>query len=176
MKGPKDGDRINLIESCRARLYTTALDVLRRGSLVAPKGKVPAIKTYEVPCLVNDVPVKAIPDTGSSIDAMSEGFAKRHGLCIIRTKGRRFRLPNGQESRTIGHVDVSFRFQGEEQRHERVFHVLSRSSEDVIIGEKFLQATGTLTVQMRRIHERARPCVNSGSRIRLLVTLTTGRP
>ncbi len=34
---------------------------------------------YEAPGTINGVPVNALPDTGSSVDAMSEDFALLHG-------------------------------------------------------------------------------------------------
>ncbi|KLO82968.1 uncharacterized protein FFB20_04157 [Fusarium fujikuroi] len=124
-----------------------------------------AIKSYAVPGLVKDVPVLAFPDTGSSLNTISESFATVHGLSITRTKERSFRLPNGQQSRTIGIVEANFRFQGEQDQHTCVFHVLPQCPEDVILGKGFLNATNTLSTHAKRIQERVRPCLISGSRV-----------
>lgn len=43
---------------------------------------------YEAPGTINGVPVNALPDTGSSVDAISEDFAKLHGWSR-KCRGRR---------------------------------------------------------------------------------------
>lgn len=109
-----------------------------------------------------------MPDTGSALDVVSEDFAKANGLSINSTKARQFRLPNGAYSRTIGHIKAEFRFDGEDTRYERIFHVVSGLPEDVIIGREFLEKTQTMTLHGHRIREYVRPCVLSGARVFLL--------
>ncbi|KAM5367862.1 hypothetical protein ACJZ2D_009773 [Fusarium nematophilum] len=123
------------------------------------------IKSYGVPGLINGVPVLAFPDTGSSLDAISESFASRHSFTIEKTKGTPITLPNGHRSRTVGVTKAKFQFRGEEGCYTRIFHILPQYSEDLILGKGFLDATETLTTHACRIEEQLRPCVISGHRV-----------
>ena len=126
------------------------------------------IKCYEVPGTINDILVNALPDWGSSVDAISEDFAKQHGIQIAATKPHSIALLGGHVVQSIGLVFGHFRFQGDSCGHHRVFHVLSKSVYDVILGKTFLDQTRTLTEFCHRIVEKFRPCIQKGSRLFLM--------
>jgi hypothetical protein len=121
-----------------------------------------------VPGTIDGVPVNALPDWGSAVEAVSEDFAKRHGLKIKATDMESIRLPGGHTAESIGRIVGHFKFQGERRVYSRQFHVLRKSVYDLVLGRKLLDQTKTLTKFCPRIVERARPCVQEGSRLFLL--------
>jgi hypothetical protein len=123
---------------------------------------------YEAPGTINGVPVNALPDTGSPVDAISEDFAKQHGLRIKATNTQSIRLLGGYRAESVGRVVSHFKFQGENHAYCREFHVLRQSIYDVVLGRNFLNQTKTLTEFYRRIVKRVRPCVQNGNRLFLL--------
>ncbi|KAK6951385.1 hypothetical protein Daesc_007920 [Daldinia eschscholtzii] len=54
---------------------------------------------YEVPGFLNDISINALPDSGSAVDALSENFARQHGLAIRFANTRSIRLPGGHTNR-----------------------------------------------------------------------------
>jgi hypothetical protein len=121
-----------------------------------------------VPGTINGVPVNALPDWGSAVEAVSENFAKQHGLKIKATDTKSIRLPGGHITEIVGQIVGHFKFQGERHVYSRQFHVLRRSVYDLVLGRKFLDQTETLTKFCHRIVARVRPCVQKGSRLFLL--------
>ncbi len=126
------------------------------------------VMCYEAPGTINGVPVNALPDTGSSVDAISEDFAKLHGLRIRATDTRSIRLIGGHVAESVGRIVGDFTFQGEKHGYRREFHVLRNSVCELVLGRKFLDQTKTLTEFCRRIVKRVRPCVQKGNRLFLL--------
>ncbi|RYP79069.1 hypothetical protein DL771_000047 [Monosporascus sp. 5C6A] len=126
------------------------------------------ISSYEVPGTVNGVPVNALPDWGSAVEAVSEDFARRHGLKIKATDIQSIRLLGGHSAESVGRIVGHFKFQGEKHVYRREFHVLRKSVYDLVLGKKFLDQTKTLTEYYHRIVERIRPCVQKGRRLFLL--------
>lgn len=123
---------------------------------------------YEVPGTLNGAPVDALPDWGSSVDAVSETFARRHGLEIRPSQLPSIRLLGGHVAEIIGRVVGQFSFKGEKHVHSRKFYVLRKSAYEVVLGKTFLGQTKTLTDFFHRIVERIRPCAWKGARIFLL--------
>ncbi|KAK4454922.1 hypothetical protein QBC34DRAFT_391050 [Podospora aff. communis PSN243] len=126
------------------------------------------LKNWEVPGTLDGVPVDALPDWGSSVDAISEEFARKHEMEVEEADKLLIRLPGGSTAESYGRVMGRFQFQGETQVYERCFRVLRNSVHDMVLGRPFLDMTKTLTDFSRRIVSRIRPCVRDGSRLFLL--------
>jgi len=114
------------------------------------------------------IPVNAVPDWGSSVNAISAAFAARHRLRFIPTPSKSIGLLSGNHAKSIGRVSVCFRFKNEARGYWRDFHVLRKSVCDVILGKRFLAETKTLTKFTTRITERIRLCVRRRGRLFLL--------
>jgi hypothetical protein len=80
-------------------------------------------------------------DTGSDLDFMSLGCARRRGFNIDRRESARTRvmLPDQTIVETIGQVHVSSLVISDFESFEMTFHVLPGLSCDVIFGEEFLE-------------------------------------
>lgn len=126
------------------------------------------VRCYEVPGTINGVSVNALPDWGSTVDAVSEAFASRHGLQISPTKTQSIRLLGGHTADSVGRVVGLFKFRNEEGAYRREFHVLRKSVYDVVLGRGFLDWSKTLTEHFHRVVGRTRPCVRNGNRLFLL--------
>lgn len=126
------------------------------------------IKSWEVPGTINGVPVNALPDWGSSVDAVSEGFARQLGLQIQVANPQSITLIGGHTAESLGRAIGYFRFRGNGHTYRREFHVLRKSVYDVVLGRKFLDQTRTFTKFSHRIVERFRPCIQGGDRLFLM--------
>ncbi|KAK4150644.1 hypothetical protein C8A00DRAFT_17862 [Chaetomidium leptoderma] len=120
------------------------------------------LKRREVPGTINNVPVNAVPGYGSSIDAISEGFAREHGMEIQAADKILIKLPAGRVAESVGLVVGDFKFQGESQTYTRHFRVLGKCAFDMVLGREFLEHF------CHRIVERVRPCVQKWGRLFLL--------
>ena len=114
------------------------------------------------------MPVNALPDCGSAVEAVSEHFARRHGLKVKATDTQSICLLGGHIAESVGRIDGHFMFQGETHVYHCVFHVLRKSVYDLVLGRKFLYQTNTLDEHRHRIVRRIRPCVQKGKRLFLL--------
>ncbi|KAI1800582.1 hypothetical protein F4811DRAFT_21836 [Daldinia bambusicola] len=126
------------------------------------------IRYYEVPGFLNGIPINALPDSGSGIDAVSESFAKQHGLTIEPTDTQKIYLPGGNRTESIGRTVGHFKFKGESQSYRREFRVLRKSMYDLVLGRRFLTETKTLTDFQHRIKKSYRPCIQKGNRLFLM--------
>ncbi|RSL78318.1 hypothetical protein CEP51_008314 [Fusarium floridanum] len=127
-----------------------------------------SVTSYEVPGTINGIPVEALPDWGSAIEAISEAFARQHGFSIDATGTQTIRLPGGNITESVGRVVGDFKFQRESDVYQCQFHVLRDSVFDLVLGRRFLDLTKTLTDFSHRIVERVRPCYQKGSRLFLM--------
>lgn len=124
---------------------------------------------YECPGTLNGVvPVNALPDWGSSVDAISEEFATKNRLSIEYTPVKTIGLLGNNRTESIGRTFVNFQFRGEQQSYWREFHILRRSVCDVILGKSFLAETQTLSKFAHRIVERIRMGIRKCDRLFLL--------
>lgn len=114
------------------------------------------------------IPIAAVPDWGSSINAISESFARQNKLRVRYTFPETIDLLGGNTAESIGRVFACFRFKGEKRGYWREFHVLRQSLCDVVLGKSFLAETQTLTKFRRRISERLRLCIRKHSRLFLM--------
>ena len=122
---------------------------------------------WEVAGRVGSIKVCALADSGSDLDVLSESFCSKHNLKIDKSKLRTIRLPKRGLVQSIGTVTLPFSFEGENGVYNRVFHVLKNCIHDVILGNRFLKATKTLTeFLVKRVKKVYK--VLAGSRLRLL--------
>lgn len=127
------------------------------------------IKTERwIPGHLKGIPVSALPDNCSDHDILSEAFVIRNGFSIDTSFQRLMKLPNGNVITSVGTVTLPFSFDGETESYNRVFTVLPRSVHDVILGNKFLSATSTLTDPRRRIKKKYVSCDKVARRLNLL--------
>lgn len=126
------------------------------------------LKSSEAPGTINGIPVDAMLDWGSSVEAVSEDFATRHRLEIESTPKRRISLLGGHSVEVVGHVLGDFKFQNDEETYPLKFHVLRNIGIDVLLGRDFLDRTETFTKHLHRVVERVRPCVRKGKRLFLI--------
>ncbi|KAI8683390.1 hypothetical protein NCS57_00003100 [Fusarium keratoplasticum] len=130
--------------------------------------KLHSVRCYEVPGTINGIPVEALPDWGSAIEAISEAFARQHGFSIDATDTQTIRLPGGNTTESVGRTVGDFKFHRESDVYRCEFHVLRDSVFDLVLGRGFLDLTKTLTDFSHRIVERIRPCYQKGSRLFLM--------
>ncbi|KAK4111677.1 hypothetical protein N656DRAFT_147404 [Canariomyces notabilis] len=92
------------------------------------------IKCWEVPGTINGVPVNALPDWGSSVNAISEDFARRHGIEVEPAAKISITLPGGNAAESTGLAVGQFKFRGESIVYRRNFRVLKKCVYDVGVG------------------------------------------
>ncbi|KAB8296444.1 hypothetical protein EYC80_009185 [Monilinia laxa] len=100
-----------------------------------------------LPILVNGFSCKAIADTGSEYNCISRDFAKTIRAKIKKSKNSQsFSLPiNGYKLHSSEHISLDFCFENEQYIWHNVnFFVFKELARDIIIGNQFLQETGTL--------------------------------
>ncbi|KAK3306113.1 uncharacterized protein B0T15DRAFT_575316 [Chaetomium strumarium] len=146
---------------------TSEPEPCERGCGSPPTAKSWEARWFEAPGSLNGIPVRALPDSGSSINAISEEFARRHGFDII-PGGVPIDLLGKRKAEIIGRVTADFQFRGERQVFRREFYVLRESLCKVVLGGAFLRETGTTGLSSGRIVERVRPLLRSGNRFCLL--------
>ena len=102
-------------------------------------------REFRIPGFINSAtPVDALGDAGSNRNVIDEAYVRKYGYNIDR--GAAFILRVGQKKvKTVGVVNVSFRFRDEMASYPLEFHVLSRCPQDVILGYPFLRLTKTLS-------------------------------
>lgn len=129
-----------------------------------PEGNKAVVYEPSISGFVNDKVVAAFPDSGSPRNIVSHDFVRRERLQIIKSTSGKIQTANGSPVRSLGTVNLHFRFSGEDQTYLREFHVLSRSLYDVILGNQFLRETKTFTHFAHRIVKKLRG-VASKSRV-----------
>ncbi|KAK4188184.1 hypothetical protein QBC35DRAFT_463116 [Podospora australis] len=124
---------------------------------------------YEAPGTLDGIPVNALPDSGSTVNALSEDFVRRSKIPVTSTKKELINLLGGHKVESVGYVTAEFKFDGTASVFQRVFHVLRQNPYDVILGKSFLIETRTLTEFLHsRIVTSIRPCVKKGNRLFIL--------
>jgi len=118
---------------------------------------------FEAPGTFNGIPVDAVPDSGSSINAISEDFARRHNFNIIPGDSS-IGLIGKRKAEILGRVVGNFQFKGEKQVYRREFHVLRKCLPELVLGDAFLKETKTRGLASGRITTRIRPMLWSGNR------------
>lgn len=130
--------------------------------------RISGVRSPEVRGTLDGAAVRALPDWGSTANAVSESFARRHHLKIDKSKTRSIPLLGGHFAECIGRVIGNFKFNGEQGVYRREFQVLHTSVHDVILGRSFLDETETLDKHTHRIDHTIRPCFQRGKRLFLM--------
>ncbi|KAF5550694.1 hypothetical protein FMEXI_3653 [Fusarium mexicanum] len=100
--------------------------------------------------------VDALPDTGAKRNFVSQQLVDQLGLVPeVRIK-ERFRLPTGATVESSGTVNLPFTFLGESDNYLLNCCILPKCTQDLILCQAFLKATGTLTKFTRRITKSLR--------------------
>jgi len=113
-------------------------------------GKPPGEAGYQRSELLGSLdghPVRALADSGSCSNIMSEDYASRNNLLIDRRQKNIKVLPmvTGKPLLTIGSVKVVWEFQDEPDRTYTIyFDVASKFFRDILLGKSFLQETKSL--------------------------------
>jgi hypothetical protein len=123
------------------------------------------IRDRRVCGVINGTQVKAIPDTGAGQSFISATFLKKlkrrqptgEPEVVIRevktsNAATTVQLASGKTVTSTSTVSIPWRFQGEENHtYQLECHVLPRCSQDLILGDRFLRLTKTLTTFKHRI-------------------------
>ncbi|KAK7703762.1 hypothetical protein SLS57_010799 [Botryosphaeria dothidea] len=127
----------------------------RRTNTRAERKQLWSKRQWEVPGLLNGRPVAAFPDSGSSIDVVSEDVVLKLEGEVDPSQSRVVELPKGNKIQTLGTVVLPFSFKGESTVYNMVFHVIKSCVHHCILGKSFLQRTETLKKNFtRRVREK----------------------
>ncbi|KAF4552499.1 Hypothetical protein D9617_10g074810 [Elsinoe fawcettii] len=115
--------------------------------------------TLDLPGTLNNVRVRAMPDTASTINTMSKEFADQNELFIRQvesdTDDANIKTLTGRLIPCDGIVEATWRFDEPDSLPIPMkFHVISGGPREVIIGYKALLRSGTLNDHKRRIWKR----------------------
>ncbi|KAF4422140.1 hypothetical protein FACUT_10749 [Fusarium acutatum] len=100
--------------------------------------------------------VDALPDTGAKRNFVAQQLVDKLGLVPKTRTEEEFRLPTGAAIESCGRVDVPFRFLGESEIHLLDCCILPKCTQDLILCQAFLKATGTLAKFTHRITKSVR--------------------
>lgn len=100
--------------------------------------------------------IDALPDTGAKRNFVSQQLVDKLGLVPEVSIKERFRLPTGTTVESSGTVNVPFTFLGESENYLLDCCILPKCTQDLILCQAFLKATGTLTKFTRRITKSLR--------------------
>ncbi|KAF5669474.1 hypothetical protein FCIRC_9243 [Fusarium circinatum] len=100
--------------------------------------------------------IDALPDTGAKRNFIAQQLVDNLGLVPKVHTEEEFRLPTGATIESCGRVDVPFRFLGESEDHLLDCCILPKCTQDLILCQAFLRATGTLTKFTHRITKSLR--------------------
>lgn len=163
-------DEEKRMELARLRATTVTRADLQKSKSVSsagtqewPHGRM--VYEPEIPGYLNDKAVAAFPDSGSARNIVSHEFVKRNQLNIDTSTGGVIQTAAGSRVRTLGTVNLLFRFSGERDAYMQQFHVLSKSLYDVILGSPFLQSTKTFARQFAHRVKRKLRSISSSYRV-----------
>ncbi|KAK1851576.1 hypothetical protein CCHR01_05774 [Colletotrichum chrysophilum] len=120
---------------------------------------------YVVEGTVNGIRTEASPDTGSDECIISSHFASKLGQKPAAGTEKTITLANQKTVESTGMIEVLWKFANDPKPHSLTCWILPGSSNDFVLGSRFLRATKTLTTSMHRITKVFR---SSRFRLRLL--------
>ncbi|KAI2616357.1 hypothetical protein GGR54DRAFT_243726 [Hypoxylon sp. NC1633] len=106
---------------------------------------------------INGKSALVVPDTGSSIMAVSAAYAKRLGLWIKRRRKTDVRFADGSTSSTVGMISAPWQFESAngnvepQPRWEYKWHVLEGLPVDAVVSINFIKAHDVFGRQDRSI-------------------------
>jgi hypothetical protein len=121
-------------------------------------------RQWEIPGSIGGIRAVAFPDSGSSRDFLSQEFVQKYLPTHPIDSGSisNIKMPNGKLIRSLGELQVSWRFEGESTAYTRSFAVLPSCVHDVVLGKTFLRLSKTLPNFRNRLREKLVSC--SGAR------------
>ncbi|KAI1391504.1 uncharacterized protein F4822DRAFT_427351 [Hypoxylon trugodes] len=135
---------------------------------VFPKLSFNGLKTYNVPGTINGVFTNALPDTGSSINAISENFVTKLNLKVEPTNNQSVPTLGKRKALVVGRTVGLFSFEGERDTYRLDLHVLRDSVCDLLLGREFVSQRELFTKFRRCVAERDRVCALRGTSLFLL--------
>ncbi|KAF2145777.1 uncharacterized protein K452DRAFT_125361 [Aplosporella prunicola CBS 121167] len=126
-------------------------------------------KVYEIHGMLDEINTIAIPDTGASVNTINTAFAQTRGYRLKSGPENRTKIktPNGHETFSDGIVELYWTFaDSPDTKHNLVFHAVTESPNDILLGMPFLEATGALTTHARRITIRKRVAESNKRNVR----------
>ena len=115
------------------------------------------LKQYYVTGEVNGKSVEAFPDSGADESFVSATFASELGLKPKRRSQRKVRLANQKTVQSPGYVELNWKFDGEEGSQILKCWILPSCVHGLIVGNRFMRASDTLTKFFNRIKSRILP-------------------
>ena len=115
-----------------------------------------ATPVFQLPGTVENICIKALPDTGSSQNVIDKNLVQ----CLFPSipiqpayepTDKLLVAPDGQPIPCIGKVRLSWMFKGESEKHVKWFYVVENCSKGVIIGNGFLRQTETMSKHRHRL-------------------------
>jgi type II secretory pathway pseudopilin PulG len=126
---------------------------------------------YWVDAYVNDDPIKAFPDNGSTLNIVSEAYIYREGFGKTDDRRTSILLPNNKRVTSLGSLTVPFKFEKEDEAIMVTFQILRDCIHDFILSDTFLWGTQVFTKFWSRIkmspsamHVPNRVCFNGDFR------------
>ncbi|KAF2242885.1 hypothetical protein BU26DRAFT_570313 [Trematosphaeria pertusa] len=120
---------------------------------------------HRIRAYLNSIEILAFPDSCSGLNIISESFLRRHSLSLNTNIDYSARLPNGKLVKSLGSLNLTFRFNRQHKGYRLPFTVLQNCVHDVVLGSDFLRQTETLTKYLGRIEWFRRPPAGSIPRV-----------
>lgn len=112
------------------------------------------LRQYFVEGHVNGTPVEALPDSGADMCFISLKLASGLGLDPAAGTQKRITLANKKHVQSPGMVEVPWRFAREQKAHILNCWILPGCVHDLVLGNRFLRVTQTLTKFKNRIKSK----------------------
>ena len=123
--------------------------------IASPSSPIPT-PVFQLPGTIESIPVKALPDTGSSQNVIDKNlvqslFPSIPVLAVDESTVNLLVAPDGQPISCIGKIFLSWMFEDESEKYRRWFYVVENCSKGVIIGNGFLRQTETMSKHRHRL-------------------------
>ena len=133
--------------------------------IAGPRSVMPA-PVFQLPGTIENICVKALPDTGSSQNVIAKNlvqslFPSSPMEAVDESTDKLLVAPDGQLIPCIGKIALSWMFKNESEKHHRYFYVVENCSKGVIIGNGFLRETETMSKHRHRLEVTKPPDPNS---------------
>ena len=110
----------------------------------------------QLPGTINEICVKALPDTGSSSNIINKAFLDHLGasveiIALDDTVDKPLKAPDDEVIPCLGKVWLDWTFKDESTPHRLLFNIIENCSHQVIIGDGFLRESRTMEDHPRRL-------------------------
>ena len=132
-----------------------------RPAIIKRLARKPAAGILALEGFVNGKSVCTNPDTGAQANLIALSFVESLALFLFDREPESqvgFRMANGNKIYSIGRVNAQWRFKKENsESYDISFYVFAECCFDVVIGDPFLRATQTMSVNEFRLSWIPRP-------------------